>query len=49
MSSNEVEALRLQLVDLRERVVRLETYVKVIGFLVTVVPTGLQLWAMFHK
>lgn len=49
MSSNEVECLRLQLVELRERVVRLETYVKVVGAIVAVVPIALQLYAVFHK
>lgn len=49
MSRDEVECLRLQLVELRERVVKLETYVKVVGAIVAVVPTALQIWSMVRK
>lgn len=49
MTHSEVEALRLQLVDLRERVTRLETYVKVVGFIVAVVPTALQVWVLLRR
>ncbi len=49
MSRDEVECLRLQLVELRERVVRLETYVKVVGALVTVIPIAIQVYALIRK
>jgi hypothetical protein len=49
MSRDEVECLRLQIVELRERVVKLETYVKVVGALVTVIPIALQVWALLRK
>ena len=49
MSRDEVECLSLQLVELRERVVKLETYVKVVGALVTVIPIALQVWALLRK
>ena len=49
MSNNEVEILRQQINELRDRVVRLETYIKVVGALVTIIPTAIQIYNMFHK
>jgi len=49
MSHNEVEILRQQIADLQARVVKLETYVKVVGALVTIVPTVIQIYNMVHK
>jgi hypothetical protein len=49
MSSQEVAILRRQIAALEARVVRLETYVKIVCGLVTVIPTAIQIYNMFHK
>ena len=49
MSSNEVEALRQQISELRERVVKLETYIKVMGAFATLTPLAIQVWSLLRK
>jgi hypothetical protein len=46
MSADEVSVLRDQIAELRERVVRLETYVKVMGALATIVPLAIQIYQL---
>lgn len=49
MSHNEVEMLRRELQELKERVIKLETYIKVAGTLASLVPIALQIYNMFRK
>lgn len=49
MSTSEIEVLRKELADLRDRVVRLETYIKVMGGLATLIPVAIQIWNLVRK
>jgi hypothetical protein len=49
MSAEEIYTLQAQISELRERVVKLETYVKVVGAFITIVPTAIQLWGLWHR
>mgnify|MGYP001595230393 CR=1 FL=1 len=46
--TDELDALRDAVHALELRLVKLETTIKLGGFLLGVVPTALQLWTIFH-